>query len=158
MGTEVNYSELKKKIAFELEEAFGKLKRMEYVCHSISPREFYDYMTGETLTGDTITIVDVLDNEFLMIHEAVEISELKRQGIPINKQTVMTSRPRVYESHYKATDYELEYALSKGNHGWLKTRVAHAKSRLEDLDMPPHLIKKCQALITKFSKAQQRSS
>lgn len=153
-----NYSNLVNKIILGLKEASRKLKEMGYKSHHISPREFYDYMTGETPTGDTITITDVLGNEFLMIHEVVEISELKNLGIPIDKQTVMKSHSKAYENHYTATEYELDYALSKGNHEWLKVRMGHAKSWLEDPDVPSHVVKRYQALIRKFSKAQQHSS
>ena len=48
-----------------MEEASKELKERRYTSRHISPREFYDYMTGETPTGDTITILDVLDDEYL---------------------------------------------------------------------------------------------
>lgn len=149
----INYNNLANKITIELKNAFRKLKEMDYESEPISPREFYDYMTGETPTGDTITILDVLDNEFLMIHEAVEISELKKHRIPINTQTVMKVHPRVYENHFKATEYELTYALNTKHYEWIRLRMAHAKSWLEDPNLSPSLARKCQALIEKFSKA-----
>ena len=40
--------------------------------------EFYDYMTGEIFFEDKTTLRDVLDSEYLTIHELVEISELKK--------------------------------------------------------------------------------
>jgi hypothetical protein len=153
-----DYSNLVNKIILGLKEASRKLKEMGYKSHHISPREFYDYMTGETPTGDTITITDVLGNEFLMIHEVVEISELKKLGIPIEKQTVMMSHPKLYENHCKATEYELDYALSKGKYDWLKVRMNHAKSWLEDPNMPQHLIQRCKAIIKKYSDALKSSS
>ncbi len=158
MGIRANYSDLVNRIILELEGTSSKLKKMGYKSHHILPREFYDYMTGETPTGDTITILDVLDNEFLMIHEVVEISELKKLGIPVDKQTVMMSHPKVYENHYKATEYELDYALSKENYDWLKIRINHAKSWLEDPNMPQHLIQRCKAIIKKYSAALKSSS
>ena len=158
MRRKVDYRDVVEKITAEVKEASRKLKTMGYQSYSISSREFYDYMTGETPTGDTITILDVLDNEFLMMHEVVEISELKSQGIPIDKQTVMKSHPKVYENHYKATEYELDYALDKGNYDWVGIRIGHAKSWLEDPDLSPHLIQRCKTIITKLSKAMEASS
>jgi len=133
------------------------LKERGYTSRHISPREFYDYMTGQTPTGDTITILDVLDNEYLMIHEVVEISELKKKGVPINKQTVLMIHPN-YETHYTATEYELDYALVKEDFDWLKVRINHAKSWLKDPDMPQYLILRCEAIIRKFSEALRSSS
>jgi hypothetical protein len=114
-------------------------------------------MTGETPTGDTVTLLDVLDNEYLMIHEVVEISELKKKGVPINKQTVMMMHPN-YETHYTATEHELDYAIDKKDFDWLKIRIDHAKSWLEDPDMPQHLIPRYETIIRKCSEALRTSS
>ena len=96
-------------------------------------------MTGETPTGDTITIADILGNEYLMIHEVVEISELKKMGIPINKQTVIMTFPDPsYGTHYTAIACELDYALSRGDYDWLRFRMKHAESWIEDEDLPQH--------------------
>ncbi len=147
------YKDLRNEIILKIKEAISKLKEIGYKSQQISPKEFYDYMTGETPTGDTITILDVLDNEYLMIHEVVEISELKKLGIPINKQTVMMTFPDPsYYTHYTATEYELDYALSKGDCDWLRFRMKHVKSWLEDEDLPQHLIPRYKALMKKFSK------
>ncbi len=87
-----------------------------------------------------------------MIHEVVEMSELKKMGIPIRKDTVMKFHPKVYEAHYTATEQELNYALSKKDFGWLKVRINHAKSWLQDDSMPQYLLPRCKATIKKFSK------
>jgi len=137
----------------KLKAASDTLKEPGYESQSISPREFYDYMTGETPSGDTITIVDVLASEYLMIHEVVEISELKKVSIPINRRTVMMFLPRVYEAHYVAIEYELNYALARKDYAWLKVRTNHAKSWLEDEHMPQRLVPRCRAIIKKFSEA-----
>ena len=150
-GMEVAYDTLLKIIVKGLRKATKTLKELGYESQNISPREFYDYMTGETPTGDAIIIVDVLNNVFLMIHEVVEISELKKMRIPINKRTVVMFHPKVYEAHYTATEYELDHALNEKNYDWLKVRVNNAKSWLEDDSMPPHLVPRCKAIIEKFS-------
>jgi len=51
-----------------------------YVVKEVSAQEFYDYMTGEIFSGDTTTLEDVLSNEYLLVHELVEINELKKNG------------------------------------------------------------------------------
>jgi len=153
----VTREDLRNRISQALKEATAKLRESGYESQSISPREFYDYMTGETPTGDTISITDVLGNEFLMIHEAVEISELKKLGVPINKQTVTLTFPvPSYDTHYKATEHELDYALTKKNYDWVKTRIAQAKYWLEDENLPQHLIPQYKTLIQKFSKTVEK--
>jgi len=154
-----SYKDLRDRIALKLKEATKKLREMDYESQRISPREFFDYMTGETPTGDIITIVDVLENVFLMIYEVVEISELKKLGISINKRTVMMTFPNpINEAHYTAIQYELDYALSSKNYDWSKIRMKHSKFWLEDKDLPQHLIAGYKALIEKFSKTLESSS
>ena len=156
---EFSYKDLRNRIILKLREATGKLREVGYESQHTSPKEFYDFMTGETPTGDIVTILDVLENDFLMIHEVVEISELKKLGISINKQTVMMTFPNpINEAHCTAIEHELGYALSSKNYDWLKIRMKHAKSWLEDEDLPQHLIPRYKALIEKFSKALESSS
>jgi hypothetical protein len=54
------------------------LRSIGYVVKEVSAQEFYDYMTGEIFSEDTTTLDDVLGNEYLMVHELVEINELKK--------------------------------------------------------------------------------
>jgi hypothetical protein len=124
-------------IAVKMGEVIKILKGFSYNPEEISPKEFYEYMTGETPTGDIITLEDVLRNEFLMVHEVVEISELKKMGVPINKQTVVRFYPKVYEAHLTALDYELTHAINEGNYEWLKPRFKNFEAQLNDPFLPP---------------------
>lgn len=133
------------------------MSKLGYGCGSISPQEFYDYMTGETPTGDTTTLKDVLKNEFLMVHEFVEISELKKMNIPINKWTIMKFYPNVYEAHFTALDYEVTYALNKKGHEWIRKRLKDFASQLDDPYLPlefnhlkQKMAPKCALIMKKF--------
>ncbi len=149
----ITYRGLLGRITVRLKETTKRLNELRYKCQDISPKEFYDYMTGETPTGDTITISDVLDNDYLMIHEVVELSELKRLGTDIDTKTVMNAYPELtYETHYTATRYELDYALAKKDYNWVKVRMNHAKSWLKDPNMPRHLAPRYKAMMQEFSK------
>lgn len=147
---------LEMKINIKMKEATRILKQLGYQSEHISAQEFYDYMTGETPTGDIITLQDVLDNEFLMVHEVVEISELKKMGVPIDKQTVMRFYPKVYNAHFVAIDYELTYASSKGDYGWIKRRLASAEEQLELPEefgyLKQEVAPRWNSIIKKFSK------
>jgi len=125
---------------------------MGYRAEHISSREFYDYLTGETPTGDKITIHDVLSNEYLVVHEVAEISELKKKGVSINKYTVMKCLDRVYEAHYVAAEHEFDYALSKSDLSWLRLRLVHARGWLDDPCLPKELSRRCESLIREYSK------
>jgi len=56
------------------------LQSISYPAKEVSTQEFYDYSTGETFSGGTTTLKDVLGNEHLLVHELVEITELKKKG------------------------------------------------------------------------------
>jgi len=74
------------------------------------------YMSAETYTEDEVTLRDVLENEYYLIHELAEINEWKR-CFRIRKSIIVGSpRTLVYEIHYAAPEKELEYALRKGGY------------------------------------------
>jgi len=135
-------SEIKSKI----ETARKKLNSIGYTVENVSAREFYDYMTGEIFSEDTTTIDDVLENEFLMIHELVEISELKKMGKTINKRVIVdSSKITIYTAHFTAIEKELEYA-------WVKVRLRqHKESVLEDdPNLPQEMRPRAEAVLEKF--------
>ena len=141
-----------------LEEIEEKIKEAEliltqrgYEHERLEPREFFNYMTGETPSGDIIILRDVLDNRYLLVHELVEMSELKKRGIPVGKETVMRFHPKVYEVHMEAFEFELDLAGEEGDHAWVEQRLKLVESWLEDELMPSHLAPVCRRLIEKFS-------
>jgi hypothetical protein len=122
----------------KIRKAKKALKQIDYVAESVLAKEFHDYMTGEIFSEDVTTLRDVLDSEFLMIHELVEMSELKKIGRMINKRTIMESpKSMIYKAHFTAMEYELNYALLKRNHSWMRTRLEQHKLVLVD---DPHLL------------------
>lgn len=123
---------LKLEISSKVDEAMKILKVLGYRSETITPEEFYDYMTGETPTGDLITLTDILNNEFLMVHEVVEISELKKRDIPINKQTIIQFYTEVFKVHFTALNYELTYALNKQHYEWIRSRLTDTERQLND--------------------------
>jgi len=131
------------------------LKSINYVVKEVSAHEFYDYMTGEIFSEDTTTLDDVLGNEYLMVHELVEINELKKTGRPINRRVIIDSpKTVIYDAHLTAMESELEYALRKKDSFWIKIRLRHHReSALEDdPNFPEEMRPRAQALYEKFRK------
>jgi hypothetical protein len=99
------------------------------------------------------TLDDVLGNEFLMVHEVAEISELKKMGRTINRKAIVDSpKTVIYRAHFDAMELELDYALSKKKHLWIETRLRqHRKSVLEDdPNLPEELRPRGEAILAKF--------
>ena len=143
------------------EEINGKIKRarealksIDYVAENVSAQEFHDYMTGEIFSEDTTTLQDVLGNEFLMVHELSEMSELKKMGRIIDKRVIVDSpKTVIYEAHFKAMELELEYAIFKKDYYWVKFRLKqHKESVLEDdPNLPESLRPRGEEIFHKFT-------
>lgn len=131
------------------------LKRLGYVAADVSGREFYDYMTGEIFSDDPTTLRDVLGNEFIMIHELVEISELKKMGARINKRVIVdSSKTMIYTAHFAAMETELNYALLRGDTFWAKFRLnQHETSVLDDdPNLPEEMRPRAEGIWKKYRK------
>ncbi len=130
------------------------LKELNYDAEEVSAREFYDFMTGEIFSDDKTTLRDVLDSEYLMVHELVEISELKKTGRSIDRCAVVdSSKTAIYEAHLFAMEFEMGYALVKGDLAWLNKRIGHHKGVLfNDPNLPETLRPRALAIYNKFRK------
>jgi len=141
-------------ISAKIKKTKRAVEQIDYVAEDVSAKEFYDYMTGEIFSEDTTTLQDVLGNEFLMVHELSEMSELKKMGRIIDKQVIVDS-PKIviYEAHFKAMELELEYALFKKDYFWVKFRLKqHKESVLEDdPNLPESLRPRGEEIFHKFS-------
>jgi hypothetical protein len=111
-------------------------------------------MTGETFSGDTINLKEVLENEYLLIHELVEINELKKSGIRINRRVIVDlPKTIVYDAHLTAIETELDYALYKKDYLWIKVRLRQYKESVLDNDpnLPSGIKPRAEKMFKKFS-------
>jgi len=139
-------------IAYKMMEAAEAAKHLGYVCESISPKEFCDYMMGETYTCDKTMLNDVLGSGLLMLHEVIEISELKKRGVQINNMTLTScDKAVVYEAHLTATEYEIKYVLSRGDLTWIRLRLSHAREWLKDENLPENLVERLRSIVSWLS-------
>jgi hypothetical protein len=137
------------------------LKSIGYVAEDVSAQEFHDYMTGEIFSEDTTTLQDVLGNDFLMVHELSEMSELKKMGRIIDKRVIVDSpKTVIYEAHFKAMELELQYALFKKDYFWAKFRLKqHKESVLEDdPNLPESLRPRGEEMLHKFTNLVKKST
>ena len=131
------------------------LRSIGYTVKEISAQEFYDYMTGEIFSEDTTTLDDVLGSEYLMVHELVEIDELKKTGRAINKRVIVDSpKTVIYDAHLTAMETELDYALHKKDFFWVKIRLRHHKESVldDDPNLPEEMRPRAESLYEKFLK------
>jgi hypothetical protein len=143
-----------KEINEKIKKARKALKSIDYVAEDVSAQEFHDYMTGEIFSEDPTTLKDVLGNEYLMVHELSEMSELKKMGRTIDKRVIVDSpKTAIYEAHFKAMELELQYAMFKKDYHWAKFRLKqHKESVLEDdPNLPKSLRPRGEEIFRKFN-------
>jgi len=130
------------------------LKELDYKAENVSVEEFYDWMTGEIFSDDKTSLREVLDSEYLMIHEVVEISELKKMGRRIDKRVIVESpKTVIYEAHFYAQEFEMDYALIKKDYSWLRHRLKHHKSVVfDDPNLPDSMRPRALEIYRKFKK------
>ncbi|KYH37810.1 MAG: GNAT family acetyltransferase [Candidatus Bathyarchaeota archaeon B23] len=133
-----------------LELVIPLLEEMVYDPIAVNPREFLEYLLGPTTTGDRTTLREILESRYLLIHELVEIDELKRRGIAIGRETVVSHPAEVYEAHLRAAEVEFSLAEMEGDRGWLGRRLRDAESWLQDPSLPPRLRPRVRDLIERF--------
>lgn len=142
-----------------LDEIYAKIQTtvkivedLGYEAKEVSAQEFYDWMTGEIFSEDITTLRDVLGSEYLMVHELVEISELKKMGLKIHKRVIVESPKEViYKAHFFAQEFEMDYALRKKDYFYVKLRLrAHKNVLYDDSNLPDNLIPIAQKIYDKF--------
>jgi hypothetical protein len=134
------------------------LRSIGYLAEEVPAQEFCDYMTGETFSGDTTALEDVLENEYLMVHELVEINELKKTVQVINKRVIVeSSKTAIYDAHLKAMETELDYALHKRDYLWIRVRLGQYKENILDNDpnLPEEIRPRAEALYEKIREVVQ---
>ena len=144
-----------------ISEARKALRKFVFYPVDVSAGEFYDYMTGEIFSNDPTTLQDVLNNEYIMIHELVEISELKKIGRKIDKHVIMeTPKIPFYTAHFNAMETELKYALYKRDTYWAKIRLRQHKESVLDNDpnLPEELRPRARKIYEKYCRLAKEAS
>lgn len=135
------YKELQEMIQFRLNQTNELLDEFEYEVIKCSPEEFYDFLSGDKISNERVTLRDIIGNEYMMVHVVVEISELKRMGLDIGNKTVSgTDKEKLYEAHLRAADYEMGYAMLVEDYYWMKHRLEYLVNMIEkDKNLPESL-------------------
>jgi hypothetical protein len=147
-----SFEDLKESIDYRLQQTGEILGELEYELADCSADEFYGYISRDTHHGSAVTVRDIIGNEYLMFHELVEVSELKRLGIPVGEDTHSKSpREKVYEAHLNAMEFELEYALLLEDYYWLKHRLTyHWATTLKDKNLSGELKERAQEIYDHY--------
>ncbi len=116
----------------------------------VSAEEIVEYLNADSYEDDLFALRDIVKNEYLLLHEIVEVCCIKKRGVKISKYVILKNPGLVYECHLKAIDRELEYAKENGDFEWISKRAKDIKSYLEDPFLPENLRDEVKRLIEKW--------
>ncbi|MBK5112136.1 MAG: hypothetical protein KGD59_04485 [Candidatus Heimdallarchaeota archaeon] len=126
------------------------LREHNYSIVEIQAKELISYFDGEAPSGDTITLEQVLQSKWLLVHEVVEICELKKLGYSISFDLLVSKPIEVFQAHLTATKWELQLAKKEGADEWIRKRLNNVRSWLEDPNLLPTFTSKCHELLQKY--------
>lgn len=75
---------------------------------------------------------DLLDSPFLVVHEIVEIAEVKRRGLRITQDVIVRHMETVNDAHLVASEAEFRIAAAEGRSEYVRSRSADLGSWCED--------------------------
>jgi len=140
-----------KKIQEKMDLICTYLNENKYPIIKVKAEELISYFEGDAPSGDTTTLQQVLKTKWLLIHEIVEISELKKMDFRISFDLLISNPTEVFQAHLVATEWEFHLAKKEGANIWIRKRLKNVKSWLNDPEMTSSHISKCYDLIQKFS-------
>jgi len=134
--------------AAALAEAVRILARYGYE-YSVAAEDLRAYAQADTLYPSAISWDEILGNRLIVVHEVVEIAELKRMGLEITRDVIVRNLERVYEAHLKAAEIEMAIAESMGNYMHIRDRLKAVQDWIEDPLVPPGLRGRYEELYTR---------
>jgi len=111
--------------------------------------ELLAYLRAETPYPDLPT-EEILADDLLVLHELVEINELKAMGLSVDDRIILDHLPEVLKAHVRAAELELEAAVALGALDHLRGRLRCVEAWTQDPNMPPELRERCLALLERF--------
>lgn len=86
-----------------------------------------------------ITLDEVLENPWLVIHEIVEIDAIKKAGLVLTKDVIITHPDEVNRTHYEAAKIELRIAAKNKDGAHLMDRMQDIRNWSKDAQILPDM-------------------
>ncbi len=134
--------------------ALNLLLSIGYKC-DISLDELKIYLSADTFYQDLLR-EEILENVYLLAHEIVEVCEIKRMGLVIDKDVIIKHHRDVYKAHLKAAELELELAKLRDDWSYISRRLKDVEEWCKDPLLPEELIDECKRLYEKALRYLQK--
>jgi GNAT superfamily N-acetyltransferase len=124
--------------AVALRDARQILRRHGY-DHDISAEDLLAYAKADTIYPSAISWDEILKDRLIVVHEVVEIAELKRMGLEITRDVIVRNLEELYEAHLRAAEVEMAIALEISDLGHVRGRLKAVQDWIGDPLMPSRL-------------------
>jgi hypothetical protein len=115
----------------EVNRAVGEAKQLlrdhGYDC-TTTAEDLQRWFEADTPFDENFGLDEVLKNQLIVVHELVEIENVKKMGLALTKDVIVKNLEKVDDAHMIATEVELGLAASMKN-------VKHLRDRLESIKM-----------------------
>ena len=112
----------------------GTLRKFGFEC-SATVGDLRRWFSADTAYPD-VSLREVLDHPLLVVHELVEIDEVKRQGLQLTKDVIVAHPDEVDAAHVRATEVEVRIAAALGNRRHLASRAKDIARWIDDPIVP----------------------
>lgn len=135
----------------KLREGLELLESHGHEC-DVSPADFCLWFRADTPYPD-ISMDEVLQNPLLVVHELVEIDEVKRLGLALTKDAIISNLELVDKAHLKAAEVEMKIATAMKETAHLADRLRDIRAWSQDSLTEPDMRKRYEHLAEEVSRA-----
>ncbi len=122
-----------------------------YECHTTA-EDLILWFQADTPFDEDFGLDKVIPIPLIVVHELVEIENVKGMGIILTKNAIVENIEKVDDAHLKAAEIELRIAASMGDARHLRWRLEHIKMWSEDQSVTPSNREKYKELLGKVAK------
>ncbi len=145
-------------IAQALRGARSLLREYGYPC-DVSVGDFVRWLHTDTPYPNP-SFDEIVSNRYYVVHELVEIGEVRRMGLRITKDVITRHMLEVDRAHERAAEAEFAVARNCGARDHLRMRLEHVRAWSKDPTLPPsrrrryaRLCKKVERLLADVDEA-----
>ncbi len=139
----------------ELDRAVAEAKRLlsehGYECQATAG-DMILWFQADTPYDEDFGLDKVITRPLIVVHELVEIDNVKRMGIALTKNAIVDNIEKVDNAHLKAAEVELQIATFMGEAEHLRWRLEHIRMWSEDPSVTPSNRAKYKELLAKVAK------
>jgi hypothetical protein len=107
-----------------------------YECHA-TVEDLTLWFQADTPYDEDFGLDKVIGEPLIVVHELVEIDNVKRMGIALTKNAIVDNIEKVDDAHMKAAEVELQIAASMRDVEHLRRRLDHIRMWSEDPSVTP---------------------